>query len=78
MKYTNKDRLSDFEWFKEHYNEFYQKYGISHIAIQNKTILGIYDNHVQAVNEISKVMPLGTFIVQFCNGDISGYTVYIY
>lgn len=77
MEYTDEDIFSDFQWFKDHYDEFYQKYGVSYLAIQNKTILGVYDDRNQAIDDISKIIPLGTFIVQFCNGDVSGYSVYI-
>lgn len=77
MKYTDKNRHDDFKWFIEHYDDFFQKYGCCYIAIQNKTILGIYNNRTQAIDSTLKNTPIGTFIVQFCNGDESGYSVYI-
>ena len=58
------------------YDFFYQKYGHKFFAIRHKTILGIYDNFDNALaDNISKGFPVGTFIVQECTGDESGYTV---
>ena len=54
-----------------------KKYGHKFIAIQNQSILGVYDDEITAINENSEKYPLGSFIVQECNGDESGYTNYI-
>ncbi len=75
--YTEKERKIDFDYFVENYKDFYQKYGHKYIAIKNKTVIGVFDTESQAIEEISKKYPLGTFIVQECNGDESGYTNYI-
>lgn len=75
--YTEKERKIDFDYFIENYKDFYQKYGHKYIAIKNKTVIGVFDTESQAIGEISKKYPLGTFIVQECNGDESGYTNYI-
>lgn len=75
MEYTKEDRNNDFQWFVNNYHEFYKKYGYSYIAIKNKAILGTYNNVREALNLIKE--PIGTYIVQLCNGDESGYTNYI-
>lgn len=75
--YGENERMSDFQFFIEHYNELYEKYGHKFIAIKEHKILGVYDDAVSAINITSKEYPLGTFIVQECNGDESGYTNYI-
>ena len=63
---------------KDHnYQEFYQKYGHKYIVIKNKNVLGTYDTEVNAIETTIQKYPLGTFIVQECNGDESGYTNYI-
>lgn len=77
MVYTDLDRKNDFQWFLDNYNSLFQKYGISYLAIQNKSILGVYSNFGDAVDKTSKSIKMGTFIVQFCNGNESGYTNYI-
>lgn len=55
----------------------YKKYGRCYIATRHQEILGIFDNQTEGIKETSKIYPLGTFLVQHCNGDESGYTVYI-
>ena len=75
MRYNDIDRSNDFQWFLDNYDAFYKQYGISYIAIKNKTVLGSYKNVNEALTSISE--PLGTFIVQLCNGDESGYTNYV-
>lgn len=75
--YTEKERKKDFDYFIEHYQELYNEYGHKFIAIKNSKILGVFDTELDAITEISKEYPIGTFIVQECNGDESGYTNYI-
>lgn len=75
--YGENERMSDFNFFVEHYNELYEKYGHKFIVIKNHKILGVYDDAVSAVNITSEKHQIGTFIVQECNGDESGYTNYI-
>lgn len=75
--YTDKERKEDFDYFVEHYQELYKEHGHKFIAIKNGKILGVFDAELEAVTEVSKIYPLGTFIVQECNGNESGYTNYI-
>ena len=67
----------DFSWFIEHYQELYTEYGHKFLAIKNKVVLGVYDSMIDGVKATAKTEPLGTFIVQECNGDESAYTSYI-
>lgn len=75
--YTEVERRNDFHWFLENYDSFYKQYGYKFFAIQNKVVLGVYNGIREALDETSKQYPLGTFIIQLCNGDESGYTNYI-
>lgn len=77
MSYTDIDRKNDFQWFLDNYDELYQRYGHKVFAIQNKKILGLYDNKNEAINITAQKYKLGTFIIQECNGDESAYTCYI-
>lgn len=70
-------QLNDFNWFIENYSEIFRKYGNCYVAIKNKCILNTYDSFGVAVTETSKTEQMGSFIVQLCNGDESGYTNYI-
>lgn len=77
LLYTNKNRDADFKWFLDNYDNFYQKYGKKIIVIKNQSILGVFDDKNTAIDKTAKNYQLGTFIVQECNGDESGYTNYI-
>ncbi len=67
----------DFEWFLNNYSELYKKYGRKYLAIKNGKVLGSYDSLAEGVNKTSQEEELGTFIVQLCDGEESGYTNYI-
>lgn len=67
----------DYKWFKENYFTISEEYGNSFVVIKNKKVIGSFDNYGDAVRETVKKEKLGTFIVQFCNGDESAYTNYI-
>lgn len=77
MIYTDNNRKNDFQWFLDNYDNLYQKYGHKVFAIQNKKIIGIFDDKNLAIDEISQTYGLGNFIVQECNGDESAYMCYI-
>ena len=70
-------RSQDYQWFLENYDSLFKKYGKSFLVIRNKEILGVYSSYAEGVKEACKRAELGTFIVQECNGDESGYTNYI-
>lgn len=72
---TTQDK--DFEWFLRNYSELFKQYGKKYLVIKNATVLGTYDTPGEAVRKTSQTEELGTFIVQFCNGDESGYTNHI-
>ena len=68
---------TDFKWFIDNYADIYTKYGTAYLAIKNKKVLGKYPSYAEAVRKTSATEQLGTFIVQLCNGNESGYTNYI-
>jgi hypothetical protein len=75
--YGDIERRKDFDFFIKSYQELYSQYGHKFIAIKNQKILGSYDTELEAITNTEKQYPLGSFIVQECNGDESGYTNYI-
>ena len=69
----------DFEWFVQHYDEFYKKYGECYLVIHDKGIIGVCDTYKDGIEHAkANGYQLGEFIVQHCNGDESGYTAYVY
>lgn len=75
QKYTDEDRTNDFNFFVDNYYQIFDLYGHKFIAIKDKHILGAFDSIPEAFNKLSNKYELGTYIVQECNGDESGYTV---
>lgn len=67
-------QLQDYEWFLANYDELFKKYGLSYLAIKNKQVIGSYGSYAEAVRKTEMTEPLGDFIVQFCNGNKTGYT----
>lgn len=67
----------DYDWFIKNYDNIYEKHGICYVAIKNKRVIGVYNTFGVAVNETIKVEKPGSFIVQLCNGNESGYTNHI-
>ncbi|MBR3307252.1 MAG: hypothetical protein IKI75_08375 [Lachnospiraceae bacterium] len=67
-------QTSDFEWFLNNYIDLFAEYGDCFLAIKNKAVLGSYASYADALRATEKNEELGTFIIQHCNGDQSGYT----
>lgn len=70
-------RDEDFGWFVENYAKLYEEYGVSYLVIRGKKVIGAYQTPKEAIDETTKSFSMGDFIVQFCNGEESGYTNYI-
>lgn len=68
---------NDYGWFIENYREIYRKYGKSYVVIKNKTVLGSYSTYAEGLSATVVTEKIGSFIVQKCTGDETGYTNYI-
>ena len=67
----------DFRWFLAKYDELYQKYGCSFLAIKDKNVLGAYGSFKEAAEAAMLTEELGSFIVQECTGNDSAHTAQI-
>ncbi len=67
----------DYKWYKDNYEDLSRLYKNRYIAIKNKKVLGDYSTFSEGVLATKASEEMGTFIVQFCNGNESGYTGYI-
>lgn len=72
----NNVQHQNFRWFLDHYDEIFKKYGECYVAIKNKRVIGVYTNVGDAVKETNKTEVPGTYNIQHCNGNESGYTAY--
>jgi hypothetical protein len=70
-------REKDFNWFVKNHSSLYEKYGHVFLVIKDETVIGNHPTYAQAVRETIKKVPLGTFIVEECTEDDSGYTNYV-
>ena len=74
-RYSKKNRLEDFNYFLKNYHKIYKQYGHTFVVIKNKNVLGAYNNITEALENTKE--PIGSYILQECNGKESGYTSYI-
>ncbi len=68
---------SDFQWFLDHYDELYKKYGRAYLAIKEAKVLGAYGSYAEGVRAAARTEEPGTFIVQLCDGTEAAYTNYV-
>lgn len=68
-------QLSDeFRYYLAHQSEFVDKYSGKFVVIKNDTLLGVYDDEIQAVAETRKNEEMGTFLVQLVTPGEEAYT----
>lgn len=68
---------TDYRWFVDNYQDLFHEYGENYLAIKDKRVIGAYSSFGEAVRKTAEKEPLGSFIVQLCNGNESAYTNYI-
>ena len=64
----------EFRWYLKHQEELLKQYNGKVLTIKNNKILGVFDNELDAINEVSKKEELGTFLVQKCDPGKNSYT----
>ena len=67
----------DYKWFLDNYSQISDSYYNCYVVIKDETILGSYHSYAEAVRETAKSEPIGSFIVQLCNGNETAYTNFI-
>ena len=67
----------DYQWFKDNYDDLFHQYGVTYLAIKDQKVLGTYPTYAEGVKRTAVSEPMGTFIVQYCNGEPSGYTNFL-
>ena len=74
----SKKQMRDYKWFVSNYDELFKQYGTCYLVVKDKKIIGTYKNYADAVKNTEICEPLGTFIVQYCDGTKEAYTSYVY
>jgi ABC-type phosphate/phosphonate transport system ATPase subunit len=65
----------EFEYYIAHQAELVQQYNGKIIVIKDQKVIGAFDNEIEAINETSKVHPVGTFLVHKCEPGEQNYTM---
>lgn len=74
----DKRQNEDFEWFLENYEGLFEQYGDCYLLIRNKRVICTCDSYAEGVKKGDGLFERGTYIVQHCNGDESGYTTCVF
>lgn len=77
VEYTDADRETDFAYYTEKMPAWYKKYGKCYVAVRNKKMIGHFPTAFDAVEQLAKRYPMGTYIVQKCDADDSAYKIRI-
>ena len=74
MRPGEEKQMEDYRWFLDHYDDLFAQYGDSWLAIKSKQVIGVYSSFQEGITEMEKKEAPGSFIIQHCNGNESGYT----
>ncbi len=66
----------EFEHYLKNQDDLVKKYNGKYIVIKDLTVIGVYDDELEAVQETSKTHEMGTFLVQKCEPGTGSYTQY--
>lgn len=75
--YQDKERDMDFDYFLKNYDNLFKQYGRCYMAIRNKRVLGTFRTVKEAVNALKPEFPIGSYILQECDGTEEAYTTRI-
>lgn len=64
----------EFQFYLSHQDELVKKHSGKFVVIKNDEVLGVFDDEIFAIQEISKKHELGTFLVQKCEPGTDAYT----
>lgn len=65
---------SEFQYYIDHQAELVQQYNGKFIVIKGGTVLGAYDDQVDALTKTQEKHKLGTFLIQKVEPGTGGYT----
>lgn len=65
---------SEFNYFLQNQKELVDKYAKKTIVIKDQKVIGVYDTYTEAYFETSKILPLGSFLIQRCDTTTTAHT----
>lgn len=67
----------NFDWFLNNYNTIFELCGECYVVIFKKQLVGVFDTITKAHSFLCENNLLGEANIQYCNGQVDGYTEYI-
>jgi len=64
----------EFEYYLANQGDLVKKYNGKYVVIQNRSVIGVYDDQATAIEETAKKYELGTFLVQKVEPGEGAYT----
>lgn len=64
----------EFDFYLRHQDEFVEKHNGKVLVIKGQKVIGVYDDHLQALTETQKEHEPGTFMVQRCSPGPDDYS----
>jgi hypothetical protein len=64
----------EFKYFLDNQDELVKKHGGRFVVIKDRSVIGVYDDEVEAIKATSQKHEMGTFLVQRCEPGAEGYT----
>ena len=65
------------DFFRANQDDLVEKYDGKVIAIKDGEVLGVFDSDIEAVTEVQKDYPLGTFLIRRVSAGDEAYTIKI-
>ena len=65
------------DFFRANQDDLVEKYDGKVIVIKDGEVLGVFDTDIEAVIEVQKAHPLGTFLVRRVSSGNEAYTIKI-
>ena len=64
----------EFEYYLAHQDEMVEQYNGKVVVLKGDTVLGVYDDEIEAIDETIKTYELGTFMVHRVTPGDAGHT----
>lgn len=71
--YTDIQRKNDFDYFVEHYKDFYDQYGHCFLGIKDGSVLAHAQSISELIAELNPHYEFGSYIIQECKEDESAF-----
>lgn len=64
----------EFDYYLSHQNEIVKEYDGKFVVIKDCTVIGVYDDEIEAIETTKQEHEIGTFLVQYVSAGDTAYT----